>query len=349
VEAGVDAGQLGEQILGYLRDMMTIGVGASVELLRTANPARADELLAAAKRWGTMTLLSAIQILDESLVKMRHSTQSRTILEVAMVQICHLQDLQGLADLIRGLQAGKSPPLVPVIPTTTKQISTGNEKKKLEPIAPVPTVPADGIDEPEALADPQNRITSPSLTNAISTVVLANDNRGVDQNSDADAAETSTHASDASDRIAGTELDASDFTPLSCWERALAQVDGMVADYASMVVKIDCSMKPTSHSGNTSNPWTAYFPQGADLAMQHCNEPTHRKSIEAALQKIVKQPIQLAMQMSNLPPKSTSSAPKPIAPVANQPTLVRKYSEHPLVKSLMKTIDGDIVRVDVKI
>ncbi|MCY2973623.1 MAG: DNA polymerase III subunit gamma/tau, partial [Planctomycetota bacterium] len=119
VEAGVDAGQLGEQILGYLRDMMTIGVGASVELLRTANPAREEELAAAAKRWGTMTLLSSIQILDESLVKMRHSTQSRTILEVAMVQICHLQDLQGLADLIRGLQAGKSPPKIANASSTT--------------------------------------------------------------------------------------------------------------------------------------------------------------------------------------------------------------------------------------
>jgi DNA polymerase-3 subunit gamma/tau len=109
---GVDAGQLGEQLLGYLRDMMAMGVGSSPDLLRTANIARAGELRESAKTWGTMTILSAIQILDESLVKMRHSTQSRILLEVAVVQICHLQDLQSLTDLLRGLQAGKTPPMV---------------------------------------------------------------------------------------------------------------------------------------------------------------------------------------------------------------------------------------------
>jgi len=351
VEAGVDAGQLGEQILGYLRDMMTIGVGASVELLRTANPARADELVASAKRWGTMTLLSAIQILDESLVKMRHSTQSRTILEVAVVQICHLQDLQGLADLIRGLQAGKSPPMVSAAsslvapsPATPSPPIPAHEKKKPELIAPLPIEPAthssneDSV-ELEQQTKSEDRDSSSDDKKPFAVVA---------ETSVTQAYEESLQVNDASVVPASPERDSVPTTPLGCWEQALLHVDGMVADYASMVVKVECESKQSSRSGTEANHWTAFFPQGADLAMRHCNEPTHRKSIEAALQAIVSHPIHLMMQMSDLPPKVTASAPKPSAPIVNQQTLVRKYSEHPLVKSLLKSIDGDIVRVDIK-
>ena len=94
VEAGVDAGQLGEQLLGYLRDLMTIGVGASAELMRYANPADATNLKTAADRWGTMTLLAAIQILDESLVKnasecaKSHFVGSRFGADFAICKIC---------------------------------------------------------------------------------------------------------------------------------------------------------------------------------------------------------------------------------------------------------------------
>jgi hypothetical protein len=144
------------------------------------------------------------------------------------------------------------------------------------------------------------------------------------------------------------EVKAADTSPLGSWEQALAHVDGMVADYASLVVKFECEYKPASQSVSEINLWTALFPRGAEMAMRHCNEPTNRKSLEAAMQKTVGHSIHLVMQMSDLPPKVTNSTPKPVAPVVNQPTLVRKYSEHPLVKSLLKSIDGDIVRVDIK-
>jgi DNA polymerase III subunit gamma/tau len=402
VEAGVDAGQLGEQILGYLRDMMTIGVGASVELLRTANPARADELVEAAKRWGTMTLLSAIQILDESLVKMRHSTQSRTILEVAMVQICHLQDLQGLADLIRGLQAGKSPPTIAsasstttpgrVTPAPSQQLSSDSEKKKAEliastqiaasirtPVDPVNdlkndsvheslNVPVDTEQELESkTSDLSNADLQTSATVTTSLDSLAqDDSRPPVMGAHEDLGGEPAGGRLSEDRLAGDRpaamhvsegvtatstdpaSDTDETTPMGCWQQALLRVDGMVADYASMVVKVERVGNQASANGTDSIHWTAFFPLGADLAMRHCNEPAHRKSIEEALQSIISQPVRLTLQMSNLPPKVNTTVRKPAAPIVNQPTLVRKYSEHPLVKSLIKSIDGDIVRVDIK-
>lgn len=101
---GVDAGQFGEQLLGFLRDLMVVSVGGGNDLLATANPSSMVELAELGKAWGVSTLLSALQLLDEALVKMRHSIQSRILLEVALIQICQLQDLQKLSDLIAQLQ-----------------------------------------------------------------------------------------------------------------------------------------------------------------------------------------------------------------------------------------------------
>lgn len=116
---GVDLGQLAEQLLGYLRDLMALSVGASSDLIRTANPENAAQMKTWAEQWGTMTLISALQILDESIVKMRHSVQTRVLMEIALVQICQLQDLQAIADLAKAFASGQTAPPPRVIVSNT--------------------------------------------------------------------------------------------------------------------------------------------------------------------------------------------------------------------------------------
>ena len=141
-EEGVDVGQLAEQLLGYLRDMMTVTVGGSADLVRTANPNSVGQLKDWGKSWGTMTLLSALQLLDETIVKMRHSVQSRILLEVALVQICNLQDLQSLSDLVKAFSTQTAPPprvaanAAPVVPRPAVSLPI-EPKKKVELIPPV--------------------------------------------------------------------------------------------------------------------------------------------------------------------------------------------------------------------
>ena len=106
---GVDPGQLAEQFLGYLRDVMTVAIGAPAELVRTADPSNFSDLKAYGNAWGLSTLLSAIELLDESIVKMKHSVQSRILLEVALVQICTLADLQSIADIAQGIAQNLNP------------------------------------------------------------------------------------------------------------------------------------------------------------------------------------------------------------------------------------------------
>ena len=136
---GADPGQLAEQLLNYLRDVMTAGIGGGPDLLRLANPAGHQRLTELAKDWGIQTILSSIQILDESLVRMRSSVSSTTLLEVALVQICQLQDLALIPAMIDAITRGgpmptaaQQRPQVPRVEATTPKAST-DEKKNTEP------------------------------------------------------------------------------------------------------------------------------------------------------------------------------------------------------------------------
>jgi DNA polymerase-3 subunit gamma/tau len=49
------------------------------------------------------SLLAMAQILDQTLTRLRQSTQVRTLIEVALIRLCNLQDLEALPDLIARL------------------------------------------------------------------------------------------------------------------------------------------------------------------------------------------------------------------------------------------------------
>jgi DNA polymerase-3 subunit gamma/tau len=120
-----------------------------------------------------MTLLSALQLLDETIVKMRHSVQSPILLEVALVQICNLQDLQSLSDLVKAFANQTAPTPRTSVNSATHASQSVESKKKVE-LSPMA--------ETQVAASPTNYVapkiyakepiaTAPSLThNATSSL-----------------------------------------------------------------------------------------------------------------------------------------------------------------------------------
>ena len=109
LDVGVDAPQLLEQLLGYLRDCMAAAAGCSPEMFLFASPANRDAVAEAGRSLGLQTTLAAMQILDETLARLRESTQTRVLADLALVRICYLEDLENLANLIAELRAGTAP------------------------------------------------------------------------------------------------------------------------------------------------------------------------------------------------------------------------------------------------
>jgi DNA polymerase-3 subunit gamma/tau len=107
---GVDAAQLLEQLLGYLRDCMAAAAGCPAESLLYTSAAGRPEVAEAGKRLGLTTVLAAMQILDQTLNRLRYSTQGRILAELALARLCQLEELDELPALIAQLQSGSPGP-----------------------------------------------------------------------------------------------------------------------------------------------------------------------------------------------------------------------------------------------
>jgi len=134
VSAGVDAGLLIEQLFGYLRDCMTAAVGCKPDSFLFTSPSAAERVAELGKQWGLDTLLAVLQILDQTLSRMKYSTQGRILAELALVRISRLERFDELSELIGELrsgaagQPGGAPPARPAGPPTPLA------KKKAEPL-----------------------------------------------------------------------------------------------------------------------------------------------------------------------------------------------------------------------
>ncbi|MBD13804.1 MAG: hypothetical protein CMJ72_01415 [Planctomycetaceae bacterium] len=123
IAEGAEVSQLLDQLLGYFRDAMTQAVGCDPERMLNALPGQFREIQNIAEQLGIQTLLAIVQILDQTAARMRVSTHARTLLEMALVRICHLENLDDLADLIQQL---KTSPTAAVRPTTPKTLVKKN-------------------------------------------------------------------------------------------------------------------------------------------------------------------------------------------------------------------------------
>ncbi len=197
--AGVDVALFIEQIFGCLRDCMVTAVGCSSEAFLYTSPSGAEAIAAAGKQLGLSTLLAIMQILDQTLSRMRYSTQGRILAELALVRICELEDLDELSETIAQLRSG-----VPVGPNTA---TPSGVKKKYDP--------AVGSGSESASLPPAagNATTSTSFESA-----------GVPPSSSG----RDVRAPDVPQPV--VELTAEN--PVEVWNRALAGLSGMVVDQA---------------------------------------------------------------------------------------------------------------------
>ena len=135
ISEGAEVSQLIDQLLGYFRDVMTQAVGCDATRMLYALPSQHDEIIQIAEKLGIQTLLAIIQILDQTNARMRISTHTRTLAEMAVVRICHLEDLDDLAALLGELKDSSENPLISQV---AKKKSTSNGQ--VNSVAPISQV-----------------------------------------------------------------------------------------------------------------------------------------------------------------------------------------------------------------
>ncbi len=176
---GIQLGELVDQLLGYLRDLMVTASGATnVSLMGVAESSR-PKVAEQAQAWGLQTIVAAMQLLAETKERMQRVTYGRALTELALIRISLLEDLSQIDALVQVIQEGGSFPVAPAAPAsqatrrsadavsqTAPPQANSPQKKTAEPLEPV-------VSEAPAEPKPESVIDfCESNTNAIWSQVI---------------------------------------------------------------------------------------------------------------------------------------------------------------------------------
>ncbi|XZE43743.1 DNA polymerase III subunit gamma/tau [Pirellulaceae bacterium SH467] len=360
---GVDVGQIAEQLLGYLRDMMVVTVGCGSDLIKTANPSSLEQLRTWGQQWGVASMMAAIQILDETIVKMRHSVQSRVLVEIAIVQICQLQDLQALTDLVKALASGQplppprplsspamasSPtPAGPPKPATTAQpvvpkTSSPQQKPSLSPASE--PAEAKKKDEPlaEAARPPKVEVSTATSEPAHPVAASASPSTSTPSNVSSSAVAMPKEIGRGESTSQHPPETNSTDTPLHQLRTAAQSIGGLIVECVNMITRVQVADK---------GKWKAFVAKEGRFAIDYFQTVENSRKLTNSLADLFRVEAILEFTLTDEPaPHVETKAPAPIVeeyrPSVPQSQLIRKAMNNPIVQQFVEMFDGQIVRVD---
>ena len=303
---GADPGQVVEQLTAGFRDLMARHVGCGEEMLLSVSGEEVAQLDAAVANFPLPSVLAAMQILDESLTRMRQSTQPRMIAETALVRICALEQLESLATIAAELRAGN---------VTVPQPSRA---------APAQKKTASSVPAGQRI-DPAHRSagsTRPSTAERSPP-------------SSAPPAEISTDAPSATvatPKPAGIPFNEANLPKI--WRQVLENLEGMGEMHASRALAPAIS---------APNRLALRFPATYTSSKSHFERPGPRQELEAALKNVVGETVRIELHLTQ---DSSPSTPKPHVPKVSQAQLRKQVTANPLVQTVAEMLDATVVAVE---
>lgn len=328
---GVDVGQLAEQLLGYLRDVMAALVGCQPELMLHVAAADFAAVQEAGQRWGLETALAAVQILDQALTRMRQSTQVRTLLEVAFVRICKLEDLDALPGLIAQLRDGTPP--------ASSGPPLARTRRELPPPAPPPATGPEQRPEPSGTAFPARHDGPQGSSNVghLSTQEETARNNVADDRPGGNATEFPSPPAEQAAPVSAAAPPAppalwTEELARQAWRETLEEISGLKADvagnYAALAV-----LQP--------NQLVVHFK--AAYNKDYCERPDVKRELEQTLSRRAGQTIRIDFAVVAEP---ELQRPEKRPPAASRQQRMRELDQHPLVQEARRLFDAEVIRVD---
>ncbi len=311
---GVQLGELVDQLIGYLRDLMVLASGATgVGLLSVGEPRR--EILAKqASRWGLATTMSALQILSDCKSKLRSTTQARPLVELALVRLSQLRDLELVSTLIRQLKTGQ--PLMLQAPAGPSDAATPEKKTPLishhaEQVAPPTSSPTAQVPERSGVAVAASS-TSPepiapltpaaeleqALPKAVSTIPL----------------------------VAGRE---SEF-----WSQVFGKLPDMTKSQVAKATRVAIS---------GPNALLLSFPKRYYLAKESLERGKDLRTIEEIAATVAGRPVRIQLEIDAT---LDAQLPAPQQPASEEADTRVVRADHPLVAAAVRVFGAKLVRVE---
>ena len=385
IDAGVDAGRLAEQLLGYFRDLMAVAVGCDASLMRYASVALHEEMKSLGEKWGLQTVLAVVGLIDQTLVRIRHSVHGRVLLESTLIQIASLPDLQAIADLAALAAADGE----------KKKLSDPRPAERTSPASPHP-VPSHHLDRGPTPGSPaavgsardrpvhdrpvHDRVTPdrlapdrPRSAGAVPAQPAASvDDRVVDAAAvhvSAERPAENAAISGIGDAPGSRAVPAPD-SPATEPSPGPAREAPVIASVAGSRAETTAGWSPQELCGHWGqaveemDPVTATLARGVDhvesprpglvrlvypaasgLTMRRCANPEHRGEIAETLRRVTGVPVQLEFAALPAPNSARPVTPKPAARSRMQ--RMREIESNDLVRGCIEIFGAEIVRVDV--
>ncbi|NLF73040.1 MAG: DNA polymerase III subunit gamma/tau [Candidatus Anammoximicrobium sp.] len=319
IREGVDVGQLAEQLLGYLRDVAAALVGCQPDLMLHVASADFAAMREAGQRWGLETTLAALQILDQALTRMRQSTQVRTLLEIALVRICKLEDLDSLPGLIAQFR-DRSPPAAgaPPAPRT---------RREMPPVAGPRPGP------PERAAPVSTAVSSPVSGAPVSGAPVPGAPVSGAPVSGTPVSGTPVSGTPVSGApVSGAPVSWTEEVAQQAWRETLEEISGLKAnvagDYAALAV-----LAPNQLVVHLK---TAYN-------KEYCERPEVKCELEQTLSRRAGRAIRIDFVVAA---EADSQQPQKRPPPTSRRQRLRELEQHPLVQEAKRLFDAEVIRVD---
>jgi DNA polymerase III subunit gamma/tau len=348
---GVDVGQLLDQLLGYFRDVMAAGVGCPADALLHVSAGEVAAVQSAGQRLGLETTLAVLQILDQTISRLKYLTYPRTVAEIALVRICKLEDLDALPQLISQLKDGVagapgtvSPgaPAAKAQPTAASAQSAAASKKKYdEPIAVnkenSATYAVDVLDAGKQASE-----------NGQGRGLVAHSNgshfgHGATIAAPSDASES--HAGSGNGEIRDEKLDAAerqddattgifaDKPAIEIWQSAAEQLGGLAAEKA---------VQAENAAICAPNQLVITFGKRYNFCKQFCERPEIAQQLKEIISRLTGRTLKLEFRLAE-----ESAAPAEEAPKAtNLRQRMYEVCQRPFVKQAIELFDAAAQRLE---
>jgi DNA polymerase-3 subunit gamma/tau len=322
VRQGVDVGQVVDQLLGYLRDLLAASVGCPAESLMYAPPSRTAEILALGPQIGVHTLLAMLQIVEQAAWRLKQTTHGRTVVEMALVRICRLEDLEDLATLVE--QLGASGGGSNVAPAPRPAIAP-----------PRPAVASPPPSRPPANVDVKknDELKGTNSEFGIRNAEISQPIPPVEETPVTTAKRDADASEHAAFRTPHSALSLSDAAARELWQRALGEFHDLLANHASTADRI-------TGSGNRV---TVGFSKKYNLPKSFCERPEQATRLTQALSAAAGGPV--TIQFVTLDEPVVEKRPQ-VNVGPSQVEKRREKEQQPFVRKALQMFDARVVRVE---
>ncbi len=326
VLAGVDSGQLLEQLFGCFRDCMAAAVGCPAEQASAVPAEDWETIRRIGNTIGIDGLTVAMQIIDHCLARMRLSTQGRALAELALVQLCRLDQLSAIEDVIARFSSSPIATAGAAAPVTAPGASRPPEAPRAS--APPRTTadrgPVESMGRPQSGGD-ESRADRARVADGVPAA--ATGGAGPPNRSETGATGIALPAANPDPPAPIASLDAQ-----SLWEAITARASALTAAQARLAHRI-------AFEGNDR--LVAYFSSDYSMARSVCERAETLAAFRQSARELAGRPIQIEIRAEQTSsPDTVNDAPS----VASPQRRLYELADHPLVVEAGKLFGATPVR-----